>query len=196
MMKLKMISILLVFIIALLGCRAGEGNESVPAPSENDDLKIMAEVTEGDFIYRLVTDQEQYLANEPVRIYAELEYKGKNKEITIYHAASPFSFPMYEKTRSYSILYMMDQPLVSTILTKGKPFREEYKRSGGYGSQDEKAYIDFMKDFLNNGFPDGHYVMSGYADFYVEAGGKSNSRKDYKLEAQISFEVLGGDSKS
>ncbi len=45
---------------------------------------------------------------------------------------------MIEKSRSFNIDYPMHEPLVATTLTNGKPLRKEYKRSGGYGSQDKK----------------------------------------------------------
>ncbi|MBO8171515.1 MAG: hypothetical protein H0Z33_06480 [Bacillaceae bacterium] len=158
-----------------------------------DDFQVQNtqdEVTEGDFTYRLVTEKKEYQQGEPVRIYAELVYTGDREEITIYHAASPFYFPMVEKTRGFTIDYPMEQPLVSTTLKKGEPIQKEYRRSGGYGSQDEKAYIDFMKSFLEEGFPAGYYVVNGFADFYVEWDENGEKvKRDYRIEAEIDFKV-------
>ena len=165
-----------------------ESDNEVTKLDNYEVIKTMDEVTEGDFIYRLVTEKGEYLDNESVNIYAELEYIGDNEEITIYHAASPFFFPMVEKIRDYSIDYPMDEPLISTKLIKGKPLREEYKRSGGYSSQDEKEYVNFMKSFLDNGFPTGYYVVNGFADFYVQSNENGNKEK-YNIKAQIDFKV-------
>ncbi|MGM0885294.1 MAG: hypothetical protein ACQEXQ_30175, partial [Bacillota bacterium] len=73
------------------------------------------------------------------------EYVGEEQEIEIAHAASPFSFPMKEKTRGFEIGYMMEQPRIVTTLKKGVPLRKQYKGGGGYGSQDPKEYVDSLK---------------------------------------------------
>lgn len=182
--------IFIILALLLASCASKLESDNNPAKLDNYEvLNTMDEVTEGDFIYRLVTEKGEYLDNESVRIYAELEYIGHNEEVTIYHAASPFYFPMVEKTRDFSIDYPMNEPLVSTRLIKGKPLREEYKRSGGYSSQDEKEYVKFMKSFLDNGFPTGYYVVNGFAKFYVQSNENGKKEKDFKIKAQIDFKV-------
>ncbi|WP_314000845.1 hypothetical protein [uncultured Paenibacillus sp.] len=147
-----------------------------------------AEVTERDFVYRLVSDKKEYVEGEPVLIYAELEYVGDKDSVTIYHASSPFYFPIVEKTRDYVIGYAMDQPLISTTLERGKPLREDYRKSGGYTEQDNKEYIAFMKAFSEgNGFPAGRYEVDGFADFFVESA--ENGQENYKIKAQMEFAV-------
>jgi len=186
----KLIQIIFIMLTLLLSSCTYEleSDNEVTKLDNYEVIKTMDEVIEGDFIYRLVTEKGEYLDNESVNIYAELEYIGDNEEITIYHAASPFFFPMVEKIRDYSIDYPMDEPLISTKLIKGKPLREEYKRSGGYSSQDEKEYVNFMKSFLDNGFPTGYYVVNGFADFYVQSNENGNKEK-YNIKAQIDFKV-------
>ncbi|RBW68845.1 hypothetical protein DS031_14890 [Bacillus taeanensis] len=159
--------------------------------------RVKAEVTEGDFVYRLVSEKEIYQDSEDVKLYAELEYVGDQEEIKIYHAASPFYFPIVEKTRNYNIEYAMNEPLLTTTLEKGKPFREEYRGGGAYGSQDEQDYVEFMKDFMENGFPVGEYTVNGFADFFIEANEhdkkaeeKLEDKEKYKMQAQIEFEVV------
>ena len=186
----KLIQIIFIMLAPLLSSCTSE-LESDNSATKLDDyevLKTKDEVTEGDFIYRLVTEKAEFLDNESVRIYAELEYIGDNEEITIYHAASPFYFPMVEKTRDFSIGYPMNEPLLSTKLIKGKPLREEYKRSGGYSSQDEKEYVNFMKSFLDNGFPTGYYIVNGFADFYIQSN-ENNKKEEFNIKAQIDFRV-------
>jgi len=186
----KLIQIIFIMLTLLLSSCTYEleSDNEVTKLDNYEVIKTMDEVIEGDFIYRLVTEKGEYLDNESVNIYAELEYIGDNEEITIYHAASPFFFPMVEKIRDYSIDYPMDEPLISTKLIKGKPLREEYKRSGGYSSQDEKEYVNFMKSFLDNDFPTGYYVVNGFADFYVQSNENGNKEK-YNIKAQIDFKV-------
>jgi hypothetical protein len=98
---------------------------------------------------------------------------------------------MTEKMRDFSIGYGMDQPLLNTTLIKGEPLREVYRKSGGYGSQDEEEYVSFLKSFLKNGFPDGYYVVNGFASFYTESNqGGELEKEDFKIKAQIDFKVM------
>jgi hypothetical protein len=184
---------LLLFIITALSLSSCSSTQDVDNNStrmkKNEVLNTSVEVYEGDFIYRIVTEKEEYLKNEKVKIYAELEYIGDKDEVTIYHAASPFSFPMVEKTRDFQIDYLMSEPLISTTLVNGKPLHEEYKTSGGYGSEDGKKYIDFMKNFINKGFPSGYYVVNGSVNFHVENA--ENNEQDYNIKGQIEFKVKG-----
>ena len=186
----KLIQIIFIMLALLLtSCTSKSESDNIVAKLDNYEvLNTKDEVTEGDFIYRLVTEKAEYLDNESVRIYAELEYIGDNEEITIYHAASPFYFPMVEKTRDFSIDYPMNQPLISTKLIKGKPLREEYKRSGGYSSQDEKEYVNFIKSFWDKGFPTGYYVVNGFVDFYVQSN-ENDKQEEFNIKAQIDFKV-------
>jgi hypothetical protein len=185
------LTLFITLALLLASCDTMQDSDNSASELNNYEvLKTRDEVTEGDFIYRLVTEKGEYLNNESVNIFAELEYIGDKKAITIFHAASPFHFPMVEKTRNFSMDYPMKEPLLSTTLIKGKPLREEYTRSGGYGSQDEKEYVNFMKRFLKNGFPIGYYVVSGSAEFYVES--KENGKQDkkaFKIKAQVDFKV-------
>lgn len=154
-------------------------------------METHAEVAEGDFTYRLVTEKATYSEGEPIKLYAELEYTGDKDEIEIFHSASPFSFPMEETTRNYDIGYGMDQPLKSTTLVKGKPLRKEYDASGGYNSEDKNEYKDFMKRVMDKEFPAGHYVVNGIADFYIRVSeGNELEQEKYELAAQVEFNVL------
>ena len=85
------------------GC--GTINEdAILAELENYDVqRVKDEVTAGDFVYRLFTEKEEYSSSKDVHMYAELEYIGENDEITIFHAVSPFYFPIEEKIRGIQI---------------------------------------------------------------------------------------------
>ncbi|KOP65067.1 hypothetical protein AMS62_07265 [Bacillus sp. FJAT-18019] len=150
-----------------------------------------AEVSDRDFVYRLVSEKEQYDYGEKVKVYGELEYVGEQDEITIGHAASPFYFPMKELTRDYDIGYAMNEPYFTTTLKKGEPLRKYYSGGGGYGSQDKKEFKDFIRS-LQDGFPDGHYVVYGSADFMIDSqskGADQGKPEDYKIQAEIEFRV-------
>jgi hypothetical protein len=174
----------------LIGCTS-QNNIDTGELDNYDVSKTSDEVTDGDFVYRLVTERGQYQEDEPVKVYAELEYIGEKDEITIFHAASPFYFPIKEKVRNYDLGYAMNEPLISTTLKQGKPLRKEYMKSGGYSDQGEDNYVAFMKKFFNmDGFPIGYYVVDGFADFYIETGENDEEKEDFRIEGQIDFKVI------
>ncbi|MCT2537711.1 hypothetical protein NC661_11235 [Aquibacillus koreensis] len=187
-MKYICLFLYFVMILFVVGCGPSSKNvkDSADSISSHDVQTPLEEVSEGDFVYRLVTDQEEYKEGSSVSIYAELEYIGSNDQITIYHAASPFHFPLEEKTRGYQIGYGMEEPLLNTTLVKNKPIREQYKGSGGYGSKEDANYEAFVKKIMSNHFPKGYYVMDGFADFYVET---SDGKRKYEITATIDFKV-------
>ncbi|MER2122062.1 MAG: hypothetical protein ABS935_17460 [Solibacillus sp.] len=190
---MKKITTILSFVfisIILFGCQQSNDKELDNEVYNTDKLETQAEVTEGDFTYRLVTEKAEYIENEPVKIYAELEYTGDKGGIEIFHSASPFSFPMVETMRNYEIEYGMNEPLISTILVKGEPLREGYVGSGGYSSEDKNEYKAFMKRVMDKEFPAGHYVVNGIADFYIRVSEETEPEEKYEIEAQVGFSVI------
>lgn len=191
MRKLFVIVFILLSLL-LVSCTSGQTlDNSASELDKYEILQIKDEVTESNFVYRLVSEKAEYQENELVKVYAELEYIGEKEDITIFHAASPFYFPIEEKIRNYDIGYGMDEPLISTTLKQGVPIREEYLKSGGYSDLDEDDYVVFMKNFFNmNGFPIGYYVVDGYSDFYVENDEDNEEKVVFRIEGQIDFKVL------
>lgn len=188
----------ILMLIMLTACVKQETLGAAPSdPTLNKAARgSQAEMTDGDFVYRLVSEKERYEQGDQVRLYGELEYVGDRDEITIGHSASAFYFPMKELTRDYNIVYAMDQPYITTTLKKGEPLREYYQMGGGYGSKDDEKFKDFIRS-LKDGFPDGHYVVYGSADFVIDlqshgadqGGSKGEEPKRYKIQAEIEFSV-------
>lgn len=176
-----------LFSLLLFGCGLGDNATNNADLDEYEVTHPEVEVTEGDFIYRLVSEKEQYDANGPVKIYAELEYVGDQEEIEIFHAASPFYFPIHEKSRDYEIGYGMEEPLLSTTLVKGEPFREEYTSAAGYSSDEDNDYIDFIEKINNNEFPVGYYEVNGFADFFIRID--DTNQEKYEINTTIDFMV-------
>lgn len=201
-MKMKMKRYLsmgfILMVIMLTGCVKQETLGAAPSdPSLNRAARENhAEVSDGDFVYRLVSEKGQYEHGDQVQVYAELEYVGEKDEVTIGHAASAFYFPMKELTRDYDISYAMNEPYITTTLKKGEPLREYYKMRSGYGSKDDKKFKDFIRS-LKDGFPGGHYVVYGSADFVIDSqshgadqgGSNGEEPKRYKIQAEIEFSV-------
>ena len=140
-----------------------------------------------DFHIYLASEKEVYEQNEEVVMIAELTYKGDYQKIDIFHGGSPFIFNIKEETRGITIDYVMDQPLLQTTLEKDVPLQEKYKKTGGYGDQDEKEYVAFMKEFLTGKmFPKGKYTVEGVASFYIDEDGEE---KTFSIKTIVQFEV-------
>lgn len=159
--------------------------ENLNQPPKSNGLNIKSEIIEGDFIYRLITEKDHYDKGENVKIYAELEYIGKEDEVEILHGGSPFLFPMNETTRKYEVDYAVTLQGLRTVLKKGEQLRQESSGGGGYSEQDNEAYKEFMKKVMDQNYPSGHYVVNGYTNFTLA----DEDEKNYTIEAQVEFYV-------
>ncbi|QGQ98953.1 hypothetical protein EHS13_30780 [Paenibacillus psychroresistens] len=182
-----------LLLLVLLGGCLGNGNqaETIKNVDEFNSLQKVAEVKQGDFIYRLISDKEEYKGNEPVKLYATIEYIGERKEITLFHGFTPLGFQLLEKTRNYKIDQAMPAILKSAVYKKGVPVRTDYTKSGGYGETDTKAYTNFIKELWSDGLPTGYYVVDGSAQFYTESPvGAEPDKNQIMINAQIDFKVV------
>lgn len=179
----------IIFIAVLSAC----GKKNVSDVNYQDDVVVPlppaeSEVQEGDFIYRLYSEKDVYDTFGGTAIFAELTYVGPLDEITISHAASPFYFPLEERTRGMNIDYAMNEPLIWRVLKKGEPFRQTYSFAGGYGDQDDPEYIKFVQSIMENkGFPKGEYIIHGSAQFYL--GDPAEDAEEMVLSTSIGFHV-------
>lgn len=174
-------SFLLIFIlIALVAC--GTSKENTEQIFLKDKKNIM-----DDFIFHLKSEKDTYKLNEPLQIYAELEYVGESDEITIYHASSPFILELKELNNNFDFGYAMDTPLLTSTLIKGEPIRIPYSFSGGYNEFSPDDYVQFVKKLMDGEFPIGRYVISGKTDFYTET---DEVKHTYNMEQSIEFKVV------
>ncbi|KMK75753.1 hypothetical protein [Alkalihalobacillus pseudalcaliphilus] len=184
-----MMILCMMMLFFLIACSKSEQINEGVANKNIEDLTTTAEVIEGDFIYRLVSEEAQYSEDDMVDVYAELEYIGELDEVTISHAASPFYFPMVEETRDYKIDYAMNEPLLYSTLIKGQPLRKAFTGGGGYGGDDPREYQNFMRAIMNQEFPIGSYIMDGFAQFQIVDVETSEPVENFELQARIEFIV-------
>lgn len=115
MTTIQKIFLLIFILIALVACgTAKQDNEQIFSKDKKDIM--------GDFIFQLKSEKDTYTQNEPLQIYAELEYVGESDEITIYHASSPFILELKELNTNFDFGYAMDTPLLSSTLKKKGTF--------------------------------------------------------------------------
>lgn len=180
---------ILIPVLVLIACGVDE-----PLKQPADDISdftvnsAQSDAVQGDFIYRLISEKEQYTEGEEIKVYAELEYNGAQENIEISHAASPFHFPISEETRKYVVEYAMNEPLLTTRLTKGEPLHEDYTGSGGYSAEEDEAYIEFVQRIMEKEFPPGYYKIDGFANF--TATSSAGSATPYEIHTQIDFKVV------
>lgn len=182
---MKKVVVLFIIIIGLVLVGCGEGEVNHNALEKYDVQNTTAEEVENDFTFRLVSEKKEYEYGEDVKLYGEITYTGEKDEIVINHSSSAILFSLKEEVRGYDIGFGVEDIGLSTTLEKGKPYREEYKKSGGYAEDDPKDYVTFMKNFLSDDhFPPGYYVVNGETDFAVENEGRVT------IKATIDFKVL------
>lgn len=184
---LRKLFLLLFCMFVLSAC-----GPSLETDSENTSPLPPAEAEGrvGDFIYKLSTEKDVYEPFDGTAIFGELTYVGDLDSIDIYHAASPFHFPLEERTRGIEVDYAMNEPLITTTLVKGEPLRQRYNFAGGYSDQDEAAYVEFVKMLMNEGFPEGEYIIHGFTDFYSTDPAEATDEEKFKLKADIGFTVV------
>lgn len=179
---------LFIFSLLLNGCSASyEKNVNV------EDFEVentIAEVAEGDYIFRLVSEKEQYTNTEEVNLYGEIIYTGEKDEVEINHSSSAILFNIFEEVRQYEIGDGVHDIGLTTTLKRNEPHREHYGKSAGYDADSDKAYVQFVEDFIEqDGFPTGYYTVNGFTDFAVFEDGDDESAIHYNIKATIDFKV-------
>lgn len=185
--KKYIIAFIIIVIFLIAGCDSTEKIDSKELV-KIEVQKSLDETIQDDFIFRLVSEKEQYKVGEDVKLYGEILYKGDKEEITIYHSSSAVSFNVIEKIRGHEISYIVKEIGTSTTLNRlGNPYRAQYNKSAVYNPDNiQKDYARFMETFSKKeGFPSGYYIVKGTTDFSVES-----QEKLYKLEATIDFKVV------
>ncbi|MCG7344643.1 hypothetical protein MHZ92_10880 [Sporosarcina sp. ACRSL] len=176
----------LVTLLVLFVSGCGSSHQTNSSDLEDYEVeKTIDENVQGDFVFRLVSEKNEYGNGEDVKLFGEITYAGDKDEVTIYHSSSAILFTLVEKTRIYNIEFAVNDIGLSTVLKQGVPYREEYVKTGGYSGDAPSDYVRFIKNFLSNdGFPTGYYVVNGETDFFLE------DRERVSIKATIDFKVV------
>src|SRR5699024_8293974 len=178
-----------ILVLVISGCYSTNSIKS-------SDLKayevknIIDETRQGDFVFRLVSEKEQYKKGEDVRMYGEIEYTGEKDEITIHHSSSAILFQLTEEIRAYDIDYGVKDIGVATTLKQGEPYREEYDKMANYSADEPSDDVRFIVGCLvRDGCTLGYYVVNGLAELSgtSDQGGEDEGR--VMMDAAIDFEV-------
>src|SRR5699024_9824496 len=186
---MKLYSRLLIGLVSLLLLACTSSSEEIDVKQfqvENHET----EVSEGDFIFRLISEKEQYTQDEPVNLYGEIVYVGDKEEVDIVHSSSAIVFNIFEEARQYELGDGVADIGITTTLERNVPYRETYEKNIGYDSESPKDYIKFVEDFIGqNGVPIGYYKVKGMTDFAIFEDGEHEEAKHYNIKASIDFKV-------
>lgn len=174
----------MILLTLIVGCNSSNEIDSDEL-AKYDVSQTNDETIKNDFLFRLVSEKEEYNQGEEVKVYGEIEYIGDQEEVTINHSSSAVLFKIEEKVRGYVIPEYIQEIGVETTLDKNKAYRTKYEKTGGhYTDLDSEDYVNFLQDFWDrDDFPAGYYVVKGVADFSFES-------ERYEIEAEIDFKVL------
>ncbi|MBO0991885.1 hypothetical protein [Bacillus sp. SD088] len=77
-MNRLLLILLLLFVVLVAGCQSSSQID----PKELEHYKVEQtedQVKQGDFIFRLVSEKDEYSKDEEVKLYGEIEYVGEKK---------------------------------------------------------------------------------------------------------------------
>ncbi|WP_018923080.1 hypothetical protein [Salsuginibacillus kocurii] len=162
-----------------------------PEPSTADTETLIAETTDTNFTYRIISEQSSYTSDQPVQLYAELEYTGSRDHITISHGADPFYFPLKDHSRDLELSYWSYDTDQTTTLEKEKPIRVSIDRDrlqprSGSQSSDARTLLEDIRE--GEDFPPGEYNVKGQARFQVP----DKDHQLHSLETELTFTVHDG----
>lgn len=83
----------------------------------------------------------------------------------------------------------MVEPLITSTLKKGEQLRERYIFGGGYSDIDDKKYVKFIETIMNQGFPKGHYIINGSAQFSISHPADAKIKETFNMNVKIGFTV-------
>lgn len=180
----RFIALVTILVFFVSGC-SSSNKVSNTELEDYEVKKTIDENVQGDFVFRLVSEKNEYETGEDVKLYGEITYIGDQNEVTITHSSSAILFSLEEKVRGFDIGYSVEDLEVATVLKKGEPYREDYVKTGGYDGGSPSDYVRFIKAFVGkDGFPSGYYVVSGETDFFFEGLGR------VIIKATIDFKVV------
>ncbi|HLS22449.1 MAG TPA: hypothetical protein VK037_00890 [Pseudogracilibacillus sp.] len=184
---------ILFIVITLVSCTIPDMTDE-PIVNELDSYEVIqhhSEVEEGDFLFRLYTDQPEQIEGEFVSLKGEIVYIGDEAEIEISHTDEPISFHIKEKIRGYSIPYFIKEIGVYTILTKDEPYEVSFNRANIAPLEEEdKNEMRFIEEFSEReDFPVGYYEVIGMFDFFITDPEVPEDEAHIEFETKIDFKV-------
>lgn len=193
MMKSIKISLLLLSLLIIFGFLAGCRQKTVPTAAGTEKTISTAVDIEKDvqdynklFQLKLFSDKQIYKTTDKINIWATLEYTGTNESIEIWHGDPYISFNISDG-KEFNIVGIVEDVLMSTLLEKGKLYKFNYTKSGGYSNDDPKA--DYWQKFYAEKdlyLPEGEYTIRVGGAFSLSKDvGKSSNNLSKELKIKV-----------
>lgn len=166
-------------------------DENNKADNKNGETAEEAAVSaEGDqqyaklFELNLYSDKTAYKTTDKITIWATLKYVGDTDKIKIWHADPYISFSITDG-KDFHTGDAFNDILAATELEKGRLYRFDYSKSGGFAAEDPKA--EFWEKFYAEKdlyLPEGEYTVKAATAFSLTediAQSKGSLSKEFKI---------------
>ena len=113
-------------------------------PEPSPDAPVAAGTDDGVFRLDLTAPRAVYGPDDPIEAVARITYLGPNGETSMYHGSSPVGFTIQEIGGTRAMGGGMDQPCLSTAITKDVPLAYPLQKAGSpdQGGFDRAWYLD------------------------------------------------------
>lgn len=169
--KIMLIKIFSLVFFLIAGCHQ---NSSIKAEQNYSNI----------FLLNLYSDKQVYKLTDKIKIWATLKYIGENEDLKIWHVEPYISFYISDG-KEFNIGGIVNTIITSNTLHKGRTYKFEYVKNGGYNSN--KKDIDYWKKFYKEKelyLPKGTYTINVSGVFSVNENlnkGKVNLIKEKKI---------------
>lgn len=115
-------------------------------PEPSADGPVAARTDDGVFRLDLMAPRAVYGPDDPIEALAQITYLGPNGETSMYHGSSPVGFTIQEVGGTRAMGGGMDEPCLSTTITKDVPLVYPFQKAGSpdEGGFDRAWYSDPM----------------------------------------------------
>jgi hypothetical protein len=168
-----LLSLFLLTVSSLSGCYAATSNG------------IIADLRK-DFKLTVFSDKSSYNQDEPIKIWATLEYIGSNDQIDIWHGDPYVTFAL-TNNGDINMNPVISDVLGKTTLVKGEIYRFDFVKSGSYEPTATDAL--FWKEFYGQKelcLPPGTYIIKANGEFSLS---KQSSNYNNNLSEELQIKV-------
>ncbi|HEY3162809.1 MAG TPA: hypothetical protein VGJ71_00540, partial [Candidatus Limnocylindrales bacterium] len=173
--------------VAPMASRAPNGN----APAVGTPSVIHVTTADGTFRLDLDVPTSHYITTDAIAPVATLTYVGPAESATVFHAASPIGFRINEVGGNRVMGGGMDQPCLSTPLTKGTGKGYPFEKAGS-PTDDPSAGFDgswYQDPVLR--LPAGQWRIMVELDAYLGGCGGAAERHQLTLSAEVTVIPFG-----
>lgn len=156
------------------------------SPEPSADGPVAARTDDGVFRLDLTAPRAVYGPDDPIEALAQITDLGPNGETSLYHGSSPVGFTIQEVGGTREMGGGMDEPCLSTAITKDVPLAYPFQKAG---SPDESGFDRTW--YLDPGLrlPTGTWRIRATLDIDVTDGTKTCGGIHHEFDVVIEVSV-------